>query len=330
MAHHMKARDIQFGLAVAWHKLTKVVEVITDFGFDLVRESCQLRGNNVEGVDWIVATDDGLPIGMPIAQSFQFLSNVEWIANVRNAMSMFPGSVIESLGTFDDRAKRYVTIKLGDTRESFKIGERVFNTRLNYFDALDGQYRFRRKGSETCQVCHNTCHMSLSEKSDLDQGAKHSKTHKEQVLRMDEAFEALFLRSADFERLFANAEETPIDENRAHLALLGWLGEGKEASTRLLNQANRMKELFLTGAGNRGQTGLDLISAVTDYYSHESAGKLTDGRDLWKQFASSEIGSGDRMKDQFIADIRTKDFRFNKQALGSLVKQGELTLSLSN
>ena len=332
MSHNMLENDVQIGLSMAWHNLTKIVETVTGFPFELNRLPCELNGKGVEGWSWIVGSDDSLPIGSPIANSFQFLSNANLVKLVNEAISCVPGAKIESLGTFGGRAKRYVTILLGDKRETFKIGDRVFNFRFGFYDAIDGTMKFRGKGANTCTVCANTYAIALGEKSDFDESVKHVKSHEERIQNLSDKIESFFNRSSEFENLMRSAETVAVTERQAHMTALGWLAEGKETSTRTLNTADRMRELFLTGKGNRGQTGLDLISAVTDYYTHESAANVedTDPSTRWKQFMSSEIGSGSKMKDQFLVDVRTKDFRYNKSAVAQLVKAGELSLSLSS
>jgi hypothetical protein len=331
MAHKMKSNDVQLGLSMAWHGLTQILSVITGLPFELIRVACEMEGQAVEGWNWIVGSDDRQVIGKPIANSFQFLSNARWFEIAQNSvLSLIPGAVIESAGTFDGRAKRYLTIRLHDKRETFKIGDREFQNRLNIQGAIDGTMQDIVKGSSTCIVCANTFAMSLADAAKgVRMQAKHTKNHADRWAEMETEIEAFFNRSAEFERLMVSAEEMPVSEERAHMALLGWLTEGKATSTRTLGTADRMRELFLTGKGNRGQTGLDLISAVTDYYSHESSGKADDVANRMKQFTSSEIGAGAKAKDSFLEEIRTMDYRFNKQKLGSLVKMGELSLSLS-
>ena len=321
----MKENDVQIGLKVAWHGLTTIVDKVTEFPFELLRVACQMEGKDVEGWNWIIGSDDRQIIVKPVANSFQFLANSRWLEIVNNSMADIPGSVIESLGTFGGRAKRYTSLRLGTGKESYRIGNREFQTRLNFQGAIDGTMCDIVKGSNTCIVCANTFGMSLGESSEVNLRAKHTANHADKWAGIEESIEAYFLRSADFERLMTTAAEMPMVQERAHMIALGWLAMGKETSTRTLNTAKRIGELFQSGKGNEGSTGLDLISAVTDYYSHESSG----GDDRMKQFTSSEIGAGARAKDQFLVDVRTKDFRFNKSAIASMAKAGELTLSLS-
>jgi hypothetical protein len=323
MSHHMEARDYQLGLVDAWHHLTEVVKKIFKFKHEMERVPAQLRGKDVPGHSWIVSTLDGLPIGGPVADSFQYLPNSRWMERINEVLKLVKGSEIESLGTFDSLRKRYVAIRLNKGKD-FKIGSRVFQPRLGIFGAVDRTMKDVMKGILTCPVCANTVEIGLGEASDLCVEMKHTKNHEEKWENADLAIDAFFNRSADFERLMETAEETAINEAQAHLALVGWLAEGKEASTRLLNTADRMKKLFVEGRGNAGKTGLDLISAVTDYYSHESSG----GEDKWKQFTSSEIGSGNTMKTDFINRIKTDKFVFNRKVIADLSAMGKQTLAL--
>ena len=91
-----------------------------------------------------------------------------------------------------------------------------------------------------------------------------------------------------------------------------------EVSTRRENQVNRLTELFRTGKGNNGRDRSDVFGAVTDYYSHESAGGLENP---WKQFESSEFGSGFTFKDRAFATLQSDD------ETDRLIKVGDLVLA---
>jgi hypothetical protein len=84
----------------------------------------------------------------------------------------------------------------------------------------------------------------------------------------------------------------------------GWLGEGAERlSTQAVNTTDELVALYRTGAGNRGETLLDGISAVTDFYSHfSSRGEKNEGFKL-KQWTSSEFGAGARAKTDFLSSL---------------------------
>lgn len=73
----------------------------------------------------------------------------------------------------------------------------------------------------------------------------------------------------------------------------GWHG----LTARGFDKVNRLTELFKSGKGNNGRDMADVVSAVSDYYTHESV----RGGDKAKQFASSEYESGAQLKRDFFS-----------------------------
>jgi hypothetical protein len=70
--------------------------------------------------------------------------------------------------------------------------------------------------------------------------------------------------------------------------------------------------------GNHGRTLADVASAATDFFTHESAG----GEDTWKQIASSEFGSADNARVEFVEMLG------NPEALSATRSIGEKLLAL--
>jgi hypothetical protein len=88
--------------------------------------------------------------------------------------------------------------------------------------------------------------------------------------------------------------------------------------------------LFNNGRGNNGRTGADLLSAVTDFYTHESSGK----RGEMAQAYSSEMGASGKCKTDFFNTVSTRanGWAMDGDKLKNLADLGEksLTVSLTN
>ncbi len=76
----------------------------------------------------------------------------------------------------------------------------------------------------------------------------------------------------------------------------GEVTDKSKLSTRSANIVETLKELFVHGKGNKGKTAFDLFNAVTEYYTHMSAG---DSDNKLKQYTSSEAGDGLVSKGEF-------------------------------
>lgn len=330
MSHLMESNDIQHGIAVAWHKLTKVKtseELARDgFPFELVRKPVLVEGKET-GWQWLAGSDDGILIAKPFnPQSYPVISNARFLDIVKNALSGTKAT-IESLGTFGGRAKRYITVRVGEDFEQFRVGKRKFFNRLNLHDSFDKTGKLIAKASNTCVVCANTFAISLAEDSEFELSLRHTANMDDKIANFEKAIESYRGVTALYRELFEHADTLPVSDDVAHLSILGFLSEGKETSTRTLNQAERIRDLFNAGAGNSGRTALDLISAVTDYYSHESSGKKASA---FRQFESSEIGAGAVRKSEFVAAIQADNGReVDADRIQSLARLGKQAKELT-
>jgi hypothetical protein len=109
----------------------------------------------------------------------------------------------------------------------------------------------------------------------------------------------------EFIRAMEAAAAEPLNESKARELFAGFLCPkgAKEMSTKTENKVDRLQGLFRKGRGNNGQTVADAFNAVTEYYTHESAGGANNEE---KQFLSSEFGDGAEKKRSFFSLITGK------------------------
>ncbi len=332
MAHAMVENDIQHGIELAWHKLTTIKTsdqlALDGFPFEYQKTPIQVEGVDIPGYYWLKGTDDGKLIGEPQFKSFGYLTNAQLMGVVRETLKG-TGATISSLGTFGGRAKRYVSIRVGSEWDTFTVGNRKFQNFLNIQDALDGTMKLIAKGSNICTVCYNTFSASLKETSDFRFSLRHSSGHTNQdrIDNFQSAIDAYHGASALFKGLFESADQTPISQKTARHAFAGFLGEGNELATQSRNKVDRLVNLFNHGRGNAGQTGADLLSAVTDFYTHESSGR----RGLAAQIESSEMGAASRSKVEFFEAVSTRSngWQIDTRKIDQLANLGERSLSVS-
>lgn len=302
MSHQMLENDVQLGLEMAWHKLTQIQSVINAFPFELKRQKLQ-AGDIDTPFEILLGSDDAQIIGKPYnPDTYSVLSNEQFVALAMDSLSG-TGAKIASLGTFGGRAKRYLSVSFGEKWEQFSVGDREFKNYLNLHDSLDKTSPLIAKGSNICVVCANTYGFSLKERSEFQMKLRHTKNMADKLENMEEAIAAYRGQTALYKKLFEHAAETPVNEIQARNLFAGFLGDGEEMSTRAKNTVNRLTDLYAgAGKGNHGRTMLDAISAVTDFYTHESS-----GRNAMKQLESSEIGAGQTAKARFINTLHVDD-----------------------
>jgi hypothetical protein len=213
------------------------------------------------------------------------------------------GAIVESAGTLNNRARRFLTIKLNDN--ATEIGGRKFLNRISMIDAIDGTAYFHAVNTSICVVCANTARAAIGDMTgEFRFKLKHTKNFHAKIENMEKQIESMLGVQAEFNAALKIAASEPLVEYNARNLFAGWLGtDAEKLSTRAFNTVDRLTALYRGGAGNKGETLLDGISAVTDFYSHESSGGEENAGFRWKQFNSSEFGSGARAKTEFLSAI---------------------------
>ena len=278
--------------------------------FDYIETPLQTSKGKPTGYCIAECSDNGLPVGRPYAKTYgtvfnnAFLAIGEAFGNKLDAMGV-KWSIVTT-GTVMTRERQFYTLKI-EQADTLKLGNREFKQFLSFLNSIASTAGCTLTVTNTsfCVCCRNTFAHALhgADGSPFYFGGKHTSKLAGYVKDLPQVFdnfmhgnEVMFghfkqfnefgLPMAQVESLFAafvtrdDAKGTPDDKG--------------ELSTRSANIAERLKVLFGDAKqGNDGQTALDVFSAVTDYYSHESAGESDDKT---KQFESSEFGSGARAK----------------------------------
>jgi hypothetical protein len=342
MAHKMNSIDLQRGVEIAWHKLTDIQSAETlwkeGFGFEYQKLPMFFGDDFAKAECYAIGASDlpNVMLGKPQFDSFDFLSNSRMLEIVHNSFAGTKAEIV-SVGTFMGRTKRYISVKLNEGGcDSFKVGDREFLTHLNLMDAIDGSMKFISKTNVHCVVCANTFNAALNAlNSDFELALRHTKTHCDEtkIENIEKAISAHCGMNKLLKQLMESAEEVKVSPKQAERAFAGFLGKGEVLTTRTENRIDRLNTLFTSGKGNRGATGLDVISSITDFYSHESSGS----RGEFAQFESSEVGSGARSKDEFINRVSRRQVDagklvslcWDRASFDNLCSMGEKSLSLS-
>ena len=331
MAAHLENRDIQAGIEQAWHGLTKVVPIVQfddAFPFDIERLPLLVANDTpLDGWSYFRCSDDGKPVGVPVADTYSAITNSRFWEIVQNAVGG-SGAVIESAGTIYDRCRRFVTVKLGTDLDTFKVGDREFKNRFSLLDSIDGSTNFYGVNSSTCVVCANTFAVVMGDHSgEFRFKMRHSKNLLPKIENMEKAIDQFVGVTAQFQKALTIANEIPLTPTDARSLFAGWAAaETNGLSSRTFNTVTRLTELFQRGAGNNGETLLDAFSAVTDFYSHESSGGADQPGFRMKQTISSEFGSGSRKKQDFFNALfiakKKEDPIFVRNSFDLLVETG--------
>ena len=314
MSHMISSVDAQEGTSQAWHGLTRVRDEIPLADCWLAKwdvfkrplHRLTVSGENpvFEQTEFseITCTDNPqVIIGKPIGESYGIISNRDFLSVVETALRDVPGSKVESVGSVCERGKIFVSVSLKGL-QSFNAAGREFKPYLNFVSSHDGSAPFLVNTSNICTVCFNTFTANLLAKTEERSTVKHTKNALTHLANVPQVVEGWFASNETFKRdleQMALRKVSGAAEFDTFFAGLLSVSTEREAekfnpsaplSTRKFNQIDRLTTLAFKGRGNAGENRADAFSAVTDYFSHESAPNVR------KQIESSDFGLGSAMK----------------------------------
>ncbi len=298
--------SIQYGLEQAWHRETVIVPFIKSIE-DVPLAVRPMRAAPIfiedgkggyipaNGKQTVIDTDQGpLPVAKVIGDDATVIENRDLMSRVIDALAG-AGHDIVSVGCYDDFQKFAISVKVA---ENFKAAGRETARTLNIMNGHGGIARVIAKVGLTVVVCANTYALAMREGGDVIATLKKTKFAASRLPAFERAIEAQLGVCAEFAKAMDDLASVKVSEDQAREFFAGYLAtpesvKAGKLSTRAINITDRLVSLFRNGAGNDGNGLDDVFHAVTDYYSHESAG---DNRA--KQFVSSEYGDGSRSKEE--------------------------------
>ena len=304
-----KNKDHYISTNASWVSKDTVQEITFENAFPYEFERQALYDGNenhvsMNGTKWygLTCSDTQEFTGKPIPESYQHLTNERFWEIVQNAVGGTDAKV-ENVGTFKNRARRYITVALGTDMDQFYVGQREFKNRFCLLDSIDMSSSLYGVNTSLCIVCQNSFNAAMQDKSGLFRfKVRHSKNMIAGIENMEKGIESFIGVAKQFKHAMQVAAEIPVKRNEVSEAFTGWImksNKDKAIPTQSRNRIERLTELFSTGEGNKGETLLDAFSAVTDFYSHESSGGKDKDNFRMKQNESSHFGAGNRAKQDF-------------------------------
>lgn len=320
MSHNIQERDIQTGTEMAWHKRTSMVEdidrsncgilygmAIADTYYKHNEQYIQANGRQ------IYALDDNLPVGRPVGADYKLIPNSDIWEAVESGLAGTKHKMV-SCGTVNNRSLGFISVKVSD---DFIAASRETQSVMNVLWGHGGNSAVVARSGFTVVVCQNTYTAAMSEHSDFKLSFRH--TAKTNILDLGRAIDAHMGVEAEFKRAMNELAATSCNEDKAHAIYCGFLCKSEEGpdtargASRMMNKAEKMTNLFQSGAGNEGRTMADVFNGATDFYTHSSA----KGKSDWNQFVTSEFGISRIRKNEFYNMLT------DEAALNQTIARGE-------
>ncbi len=328
MSHGIKTLDTQFGIEMAWHKLTAVRpelkrdEVFCQYskqGLELAMPDGKVVPYVTDGKPWFaVICDDGNVIGDPIRESYRLFAPREGWDTITELLS---GSryTVASAGTIQNRAKWFISIELDEMKEHSPEGD-AHKFTLNFMGGIDKSLSPVINLSAIRVVCANTLRMNLADESTyLFQSRLTQKRFDVNLAAAKPDLAAVVGMAAVFKAAYGKLGKVKATVDNARDAFAGYiaLGEGRSfeprkvkagghVPSRAANDVDELVSLFQGGIGNQGKTRADVLNAFTEFHTR---GGADSQKDVWSRFECAEFGTGAERKEDFFSRI-TKEGGF--------------------
>lgn len=251
----------------------------------------------------LVCSDNNLPVGKPFAGSYGLVNNSDFLGIVQEIVSAIEKlghkAEIVTSGTLMQRERSFISIRIiGEVTE---IEGRVIHAFLNCLNSIPSNAgcTVTFANNTFCVCCRNTFSHCLTdcENAPFHAAVKHTKNAKAILKDIPVLVELHLSNNAKLFKQLKSFSVIPFTATQAEQffaafigrSLKGELTDKTELSTRSGNIIDTLKGLFAKGKGNKGETALDVFQAVTEYYTHMSAGESDNPN---KQIQSSEAGAG--------------------------------------
>lgn len=332
--HNITKRDKQVGIEMAWHKLTHVVDTIDKSNCGLIYPMSLQRLNLPNGDETdlfaVVSEDDNKTIGDSVRDGYKLITNEQIWDMLDNVLAGTSHKIV-SAGSVAGRSKCFASIKVAD---DFMAANRLTENTLNIIWGHGGKVSVIARSGFVVVVCQNTFNMVLRKRgkgkksaTDFNMVVRHSGEAQVKLENFGAAIEEHYGVVAEFKKAMDDAKAQSINHDEAKSFFAGFLirdENPEKVAERTSNRVEELMTLFRHGDGNNGADRADLFNALTDFYTHSSSG----GENAWKQYESSEFGSGNTRKTEAFELITTANRVKGLGTFEEVIARGNKALQL--
>lgn len=330
MGHGITENDVMYSTeGFSWHRLDRLAKEITKESvspiFNKIIEGklqIEVDGEMVEMEDYkaLIADLRGLgmqenmvPLHVPKA-GYKVINNEEIFDAAVEAIKDVDAK-ITSIMTLENRKKFALSVNLGD--DVMKVNGDEIHAHLNFVSSHDGTMNLKAYDSTIRVVCMNTLRWSLEAAGEVGFTIRHTKNAEIALENLPELVNAILTGRIQFKEVMEYLATCKVDSNEALAMAAGYfcLESGSpKLSTRSLNTANAIADLFANGKGNNGKNLYDLANGATEYWtSGDGVGRKAS--DISKAY-KSEFGMAADHKSRFVEMLADESRRNTARDMG--------------
>lgn len=299
-------------------KATSLDEVLNVAGFNFEVEQTTVHtpeGDEIPNKRLLRRSDNDYILGV-VGGKYTPVSNRAMLEPFHDLVTDY-GAKYESAGVIKGGRKCWISATLP---ESFSVPGRtgdVINQRIVSLIGHDGLGRNSYFSIANRLMCNNQIRLITSSGSESQFRVSHTKNWENQHADASAGFRAAVDSSIGFQQVAGDLNEmlmTP-DEVEVFARHLYKIHKQEVVSPQAVKRGERLKELFVRGQGNVGESRWDALNAVTELLDHHSVKKTKKkvpvNRLMENRFVSNNLGGyGDSLKQRAMSLLLNKEVKF--------------------
>ena len=336
MSHGIEEHDIIYthDKDGSWHGLSKYYEEITEevvlpILFPIIEspacvtvdgESIELDNHKVLCADFRNCRPDMdgkkiHPLHIP-KSSYTVLDNkTVWDIMTKSLKDL--GASVATVGTIENCKKFFISCDIGDSE--IIINKDKYKFYLNFITSHDGTQSLSAMDGNTRIICKNTMQMAIKEEHTLKFKIYHTKNSDLAVKNLPDLLNAVLKGRLELKELLEFLDTVKIDNNDALAYANGYFAEKTgdiELSSRSMNQATEIANLFSQGISCHGSSLYDLYNGVTQFFTSGNGVGRKNTTDIASRVYKSEFGTASEHKQDFLSMLVSDDRRANALEMG--------------
>jgi len=322
--------DERIGTDVSGSSSFEDVLEAAGLGFKVETDNMFTREGNPVKNNYIIRRDDTKHILGTCKSRYSPVQNEDMFRPFHDTVKKYGGEY-ETAGVIGGGQKCWISAKLPGEYALNKRPDDKMEKRVVCLISHDGTKRNSYLAIAKRVFCNNMLSLLTREGNSQGHSISHTKNWEANLEIIEHSFDLSIAAHNDFEQvanklddMVISAKEVKIftemllPDRAPEFDLRGNLIEKRESS-RIDNRRDQILDLFIEGAGNKGQTRWDAFNAVTEYVDHHNNIKRLEGpkstHAAERRFMSSIVdGSGTRLKQQALNLLTDTKVKFVTQS----------------
>lgn len=218
---------------------------------------------------------------------------------------------VVSSGSYNNCKSVFIKVDI-EPEQNYVVGNDQFHSSMMFCTSHDGTGAVHAFDCNLRLVCMNQLRSAIRKNKNNEFGftLKHTRNANKKMRSFGPMIEATIEKRAEFYTSLEYLQSLDCNDAKAKAFIRATLAptttKWEDVSTRVKNNAEDVFNRFKNGDGNNGETYYDLLNGFTEHWT-----RCNNSKDTFKNFVSSEFGTGAKRKRDVFTTLLNRDKTYN-------------------